>query len=92
LEWKDKEGTLVAVESMAVNRESEEDRLEILVQMGKMEIDLLVATWVARIHQDTQKEGEKEEKVEKRKRKEEQRERDVEEGRPHGVLNDSELA
>ena len=80
---------------MAVNKESEEERLEILVQMGKMEIDLLVATWVARIHQDTQKEGEKgekEEKVEKQKRKEERREREVEEGRPHGVLHDSELA
>ncbi len=68
LEWEDAEGNVVAIETMAINRGSEEERFEILVQMGKMEMDLLVATWVARIHQDTQKEGRRRRRLKRRRR------------------------
>lgn len=88
LEWHDGGGTLVAVETPAVNRQVDEERLEIVVSLDKRYLDLVVALWVARIYQDTQEDGVKEDKQDAKKRRAEQKQLDKEEGRPSGVLHD----
>jgi hypothetical protein len=42
VEWKDKKGDVVAVAAPAVHRETEAEKLEILMEIGKDNIDLLV--------------------------------------------------
>jgi hypothetical protein len=92
VEWRDEKGTVVAVETPPVDRETEPEKLEVLVEMGKDDMDLLVGCWIGRIHQETQKEGEKEDKREEKERKEEQSARDAAEGKPHGRLHDCEFS
>lgn len=87
-EWHDGGGTLVAVDTPATDRTMEEERLEIMVQLDKRHLDLIVALWVARIYQDTQEEGAKEDKQDAKQRRAEQKELDKQEGRPHGLLHD----
>lgn len=88
LEWHDGGGTLVAVDAPATDRKMEDERLEIMVHLDKRHLDLLIALWVARIYQDTQEEGAKEDKEDAKQRKAEQKELDKQEGRPHGLLHD----
>lgn len=87
-EWHDGGGTLVAVETPAVDRQVQEESLEIVVALDKRHLDLVVALWVARIYQDSQEEGEREDREDARHRKAEQKELDKQEGKPHGVLHD----
>lgn len=87
-EWTDGGGTLVAVETPAVDRRVQEERLEIVVSLDKRHLDLMVALWVARIYQDSQEVGEREDREDARQRKVEEKELDKQEGRPHGVLHD----
>jgi hypothetical protein len=79
VEWKDGKGDLTAVEMPAVDRKREAEKLEVLVEIEKADMDLLVACWVARILQGMQKEGEKE-------MKEEQWRIGATEGKLHGRL------
>lgn len=88
LEWHDGGGTLVAVDTPATNRTMEEERLEIIIHLDKRHLDLIVALWVARIYQDTQEEGAKEDKEDAKHRKAEQKELDKQEGKSHGLLHD----
>ncbi|KAJ4420542.1 hypothetical protein N0V82_004315 [Gnomoniopsis sp. IMI 355080] len=81
-------GTLVAVDTPATDRKMEEERLEIMTHLDKRHLDLIVALWVARIYQDTQEEGAKEDKEDAKQRRVEQRELDKQEGRPYGLLHD----
>jgi hypothetical protein len=92
VEWRDAKGAVVAVEMPAMHRETEPEKLEILVEMGKKDMDLLVGCWVGRIHQEMQKEGEKEDKREAKERKEEQWARDAAEGKPYGRLHECEYS
>lgn len=87
LEWHDAEGTLVAVETPAVDRRMEEERLEVVLALDRRHLDLIVALWVARIYQDSQEEGAREDKKDAKQRKAEKRQLDKEEGRPTGVLH-----
>ena len=59
MEWTDGKGRLVAIDYMATDRSSPES-LEILVPLSRKLLDMLVAVWISRIHQDTQREGERE--------------------------------
>lgn len=88
IEWHDGGGTLVAVETPAVDRKMEEERLEIMISLDKKHLDLIVALWVGRIFLDSQQEGAREDVADARRRKAAQRELDKEEGRPHGVWHD----
>lgn len=88
LEWRDGGGTLVAVDTPAVDRKMESESLEIMNHLDKRNLDLIVALWVARIYQDTQEEGAKEDKEDAKHRRAEQKELDKQEGRPHGLLHD----
>lgn len=87
-EWHDGGGTLVAVDTPATDRIMEEERLEIMVHLDKRHLDLIVALWVARVYQDTQEEGAKEDSKDAKQRRAEQKELDKQEGRPHGLLHD----
>lgn len=88
VEWKDAKGKVVAIESPAVNRETDAEKLEILVALEKQMLDMIVAVWVGRVWQDARVEGVKREEEDAKKRKEEQRARDAEEGKSHGKLHD----
>ena len=57
MEWKDKKGDVVAVAAPAVHRETEAEKLEILMEIGKDNIDLLVGCQTTRILEYMQKEG-----------------------------------
>ena len=61
VEWKDSKGRLVAIDHMGRGI-GEMESLEILVALNRRHLDMLVAVWISRIHQDTQREGEREEK------------------------------
>lgn len=84
LEWRDSASRLVAVNHQGLQDES----LEVLVALGKKKLDLIVALWMARVWQDTQAEGQKEERQHAKRRKSEQRELDKKEGRPSGWIHD----
>lgn len=88
LEWHDGGGTLVAVETPALNRQVDEERLDIVVPLDKRHLDFLAALWVARIYQDSQEDGVKEDKENAKMRRAEQKELDKEEGKPTGFLHD----
>lgn len=88
LEWHDGGGTLVAVERLGEAARAEGQTLEVMIPLDKMYLDLLVALWIARIYQDTQEQGEREEKQDAKQRKADQKQRDKEEGRPAGLLHD----
>lgn len=88
LEWHDGGGTLVAIDTPATDRNMEEERLEIMITLDKRHLDLIVALWMARIYQDTQEEGAKEDKADAKQRKVDQKELDKQEGRPYGFLHD----
>jgi hypothetical protein len=91
VEWKDAKGTLVAVEMPAVDRGEESEILEVLVPLEKKMMDMIVAVWVARVHQVTEIEGKKEEMAEAKTRKQEKRAQDAAEGKPHGKMHDCEF-
>lgn len=88
LEWRDATDRLVAIDTLAVDRTSQAESLDILVPLDKKNLDFLAALWVARIWQDTQAEGKKEDKQVAKRRKSDQKQLDKEEGRPHGPLHD----
>lgn len=59
VEWRDAKGRLVARDWMVVGRErreNEEERLEVLVGLGRRGLDMLVAVWLGRIQQDVLRE------------------------------------
>lgn len=86
IEWKDGSAQLTAVDKPVENGES----LVVLVPLGKKRMDQLIAVWVARVHQDTPKEGLKEEAEDEKRRTREQKIQDAAEGNPSGVLHDCE--
>lgn len=88
LEWHDGGGTLIAIETPAVDRTMEEESLEIMTHLDKRHLDLMVALWVARIYQDTQEEGAKEDKEDAKQRRAQQKELDKQNGKPHGLMHD----
>lgn len=59
VEWKDQKGDVVAVATPAVHGETEAEKLEILVEIVKENMDFLVGCWTARILKYLQKEVEK---------------------------------
>lgn len=87
LQWKDNRGILVAIETTAVDHDVEPEQLKILVPLGRKMLDLLVAVWLARIHQDTQKAGQKEDREEEKRRDAAQKVQDALDGKPHGKIH-----
>lgn len=87
-EWRDGTNRLVAIDTPAIDRKSQEESLDILVALDKKHLDLLVALWMACIWHDTQAEGKKEDKQVAKKLKYGQRQLDKEEGKPHGPLHE----
>ena len=61
MEWKDAKGEVVAIDTWPADHEGEEWNLEILVPLEKKMLDMMVAVWVARIFQETEKNGRVEE-------------------------------
>lgn len=88
MEWHDGSGTLVAVETPAVDTRVDAETLEIVVPLDKRHLDLMVVLWISRIYQDTQLQGAIEDKQAAKKRKADQKQLDKAEGRPSGVLHD----
>jgi hypothetical protein len=88
VEWKDMKWKAVAIEMPAVDRDSDAEKLEVLVPLDKKMLDMMVAVWVARVWQDATIEGLKKEERHAKMRKEEQKLRDTEEGKPHERLHD----
>jgi hypothetical protein len=70
----------VAVETSAVDRETGAEKVWILAELGKQDMDLLVGCWIDGIIQEMKKESEEENKEVKETMKE-QRPRDVAEGK-----------
>lgn len=92
LEWRDATDKLVAIDNPAVDRKSQAESLDILVPLDKKNLDFIVALWMARVWQDTQAEGKKEDEQAAKQRKYEQKYLDKQEGRPHGPLHDAKEA
>lgn len=65
VEWRDAKGRLVARDWMVgrERREDDEERLEVLVELGRRGLDMLVAVWLGRIQQDILKEEEENRRV-----------------------------
>lgn len=53
---------MVAVDTPAVDRTTEAEKLNIPVELGEDEINLLIGCWIGKIHQGLQTEEEKENK------------------------------
>lgn len=87
LQWKDNRGILIATETTGVHRDTEPEQLDILVPLERRMLDLLVAVWLARIHQDTQKTGQKEDREEEKRRDAAQKVQDALDGKPHGKIH-----
>ncbi|KAF3768142.1 hypothetical protein M406DRAFT_70236 [Cryphonectria parasitica EP155] len=87
LEWHDGGGELIAIETPSADKTLAEERLDIVVSMDKPHLDLMVALWVARVWQDTEESGLKEDTKEAKKRKTLKREPVKQEGKHYGILH-----
>ncbi|KAH8811288.1 hypothetical protein F5884DRAFT_831146 [Xylogone sp. PMI_703] len=85
LAWKDASGRTIAIDEKVENMSEWERRLNVTVDLGRRELDTLVAIWVASVWQDKRREWKNEDKVEK---KMEQQKRREEEGQLRTRLHD----
>jgi hypothetical protein len=85
IEWKDARGKLVAMEIPATDRTKIAEKIQILVQLDKTLLDMLVAAWVARIWQDVRNDVLKAEEEDAKVRMDEQKMRDGPRGKLHEV-------
>jgi hypothetical protein len=91
LEWNGGKGMMIAIETLGEDREREEEKLEIMVEMGKEDMDLVVGSWIARRRREMQKECEIKDKKEAKQRKVEESTSDAAEDRLHRRLHECEF-